>query len=44
MIEQVGPIINSKKITWIGENILGKIHPKAKGINTVKMIRRLITI
>jgi hypothetical protein len=38
MIEQVGPIINSKKITCIGEKIFGKIQPKAKGINTVKMI------
>jgi hypothetical protein len=23
---------------WMGENILGYLHPKAKGINTVRMM------
>jgi hypothetical protein len=37
-MEQVGPIIISRKIICTGENILGYIQPKAKGIKTINTI------
>ena len=38
MMEQVGPIIISKKIMCTGVKIFGYIQPKANGINTIKII------
>jgi hypothetical protein len=37
-MEQVGPIINSKKIICTGARITGYAHPNAKGTITVRII------
>ena len=38
MIEQVGPMIISRKIMCTGEKIFGYIQPNANGRNTVRII------
>jgi hypothetical protein len=43
-IEQVGPMINSRKITWIGVNMLGYFQPNNNGNEAVRIMGICIEI